>query len=94
MSKEVADQIAETLAAVGMERIYGVVGDGLKASRTPCAGKERLTGCICATKRRVPSLPVRKPISQASWPSARDRAVPGTSSVPYSREVSPSAEYN
>src|SRR5271165_3736110 len=29
MSKTVADQIAETLAAVGVQRIYGVVGDSL-----------------------------------------------------------------
>ena len=29
MTKKVADQIAETLAAVGVERIYGVVGDSL-----------------------------------------------------------------
>jgi pyruvate dehydrogenase (quinone) len=29
MSKKIADQIAETLAAVGVERIYGVVGDSL-----------------------------------------------------------------
>jgi pyruvate dehydrogenase (quinone) len=29
MSKKVADQVAETLAAVGVERIYGVVGDSL-----------------------------------------------------------------
>src|SRR5271154_6910043 len=29
MSKKVADQIAETLAAIGVQRIYGVVGDSL-----------------------------------------------------------------
>ena len=29
MSKKVADQIAETLAAVGVKRVYGVVGDSL-----------------------------------------------------------------
>src|ERR1700721_1791019 len=29
MTKKVADQVAETLAAVGVERIYGVVGDRL-----------------------------------------------------------------
>src|SRR5271165_5850289 len=29
MTKKVADQIAETLAAVGVKRIYGVVGDSL-----------------------------------------------------------------
>jgi pyruvate dehydrogenase (quinone) len=29
MTKKVADQVAETLAAVGVERIYGVVGDSL-----------------------------------------------------------------
>src|ERR1700674_5723269 len=29
MTKKVADQIAETLAAVGVQRVYGVVGDSL-----------------------------------------------------------------
>jgi thiamine pyrophosphate-dependent acetolactate synthase large subunit-like protein len=29
MTRKVADQIAETLAAVGVERVYGVVGDSL-----------------------------------------------------------------
>src|ERR1700691_5849150 len=29
MTKKVADQIAETLLAVGVERVYGVVGDSL-----------------------------------------------------------------
>jgi hypothetical protein len=29
MTKKVADQIAGTLATVGIERIYGVVGDSL-----------------------------------------------------------------
>ena len=29
MAKTVADQFAETLAAVGVKRIYGIVGDSL-----------------------------------------------------------------
>ena len=29
MTKKVADQLAETLAAVGVKRVYGVVGDSL-----------------------------------------------------------------
>jgi pyruvate dehydrogenase (quinone) len=29
MSKTVADQFAETLAAAGVKRIYGIVGDSL-----------------------------------------------------------------
>src|SRR5215468_2220747 len=29
MAKTVADQLAETLAAVGLKRIYGIVGDSL-----------------------------------------------------------------
>ena len=29
MTRKVADQVAETLAAVGVERVYGVVGDSL-----------------------------------------------------------------
>jgi pyruvate dehydrogenase (quinone) len=29
MAKTVADQIAETLAAAGVKRVYGIVGDSL-----------------------------------------------------------------
>jgi hypothetical protein len=29
MTRTVADQMVETLAAAGVERIYGIVGDGL-----------------------------------------------------------------
>ena len=39
MSKTVADQIAETLADVGVQRIYGVVGDSLNGMDRGIAGK-------------------------------------------------------
>jgi hypothetical protein len=33
MTKKVADQLAATLAAVGVKRVYGVVGDSLNSER-------------------------------------------------------------
>jgi pyruvate dehydrogenase (quinone) len=42
MTKKVADQIAETLAAVGVERIYGVVGDSLNGITDSLRRQERI----------------------------------------------------
>jgi pyruvate dehydrogenase (quinone) len=42
MTKKVADQIEETLAAVGVERIYGVVGDSLNGITDSLRRKERI----------------------------------------------------
>ena len=42
MSKKVADQIAETLAAVGVERMYGVVGDSLNGVTDSLRRQERI----------------------------------------------------
>src|SRR5271165_2821865 len=42
MSKTVADQIAETLAVVGVERIYGVVGDSLNGITDSLRRQERI----------------------------------------------------
>jgi pyruvate dehydrogenase (quinone) len=42
MTKKVADQIAETLAAVGVERIYGVVGDSLNGITDSLRRQEKI----------------------------------------------------
>jgi pyruvate dehydrogenase (quinone) len=42
MAKTVADQMAETLAAVGIERIYGVVGDSLNGITDSLRRQERI----------------------------------------------------
>ena len=42
MAKTVADQMAETLAAVGVERIYGVVGDSLNGITDSLRRQERI----------------------------------------------------
>jgi pyruvate dehydrogenase (quinone) len=42
MTNKVADQIAETLAAVGVERIYGVVGDSLNGITDSLRRQERI----------------------------------------------------
>ena len=41
MAKTVADQFAETLAAAGVKRIYGIVGDSLNGLTDCFAGKAR-----------------------------------------------------
>src|SRR6202521_3681607 len=42
MTKKVADQIAEILAAVGVERIYGVVGDSLNGITDSLRRQEKI----------------------------------------------------
>jgi pyruvate dehydrogenase (quinone) len=42
MTKKVADQIADTLAAVGVERIYGVVGDSLNGITDSLRRQEKI----------------------------------------------------
>src|SRR6202142_1798010 len=42
MTKKVADQIAETLAAVGVERIYGIVGDSLNGITDSLRRQEKI----------------------------------------------------
>ena len=42
MTKKVADQIAETLAAVGVQRVYGVVGDSLNGITDSLRRQEKI----------------------------------------------------
>src|ERR1700723_2261082 len=42
MTRKVADQVAETLAAVGVERIYGVVGDSLNGITDSLRRQEKI----------------------------------------------------
>ena len=62
----VADLIAETLAQAGVKRIFGVVGDSLKASPTRCASERRSTGFTSGMKRSPPSPLRAKRRSRAS----------------------------
>ncbi len=47
MAKTVADQFAETLAATGVERVYGIVGDSLNGltELDPAPGQDRMGAC-------------------------------------------------
>jgi len=47
MAKTVADQFAETLAAAGVKRIYGIVGDSLNGLTDfdPTPGQDRMGAC-------------------------------------------------
>ncbi len=44
MAKTVADQFAETLAAAGVKRIYGVVGDSLNGLTDSIRRRGKITG--------------------------------------------------
>ena len=61
MAKTVADQFVETLAAAGVKRIYGVVGDSLNGLTDRCAGRARSSGSMSGMKRspRSPPAPRR-----------------------------------
>jgi thiamine pyrophosphate-dependent acetolactate synthase large subunit-like protein len=56
MSTTVADQIAETLADVGVERVCGVVGDRLNGITDALHRQGRaVAGCMCGgSKSSVP----------------------------------------
>ena len=55
MAKTVADQFAETLAAAGVKRIYGIVGDSLNGltDAAPPAGQDRVGPCPARGGRRL-----------------------------------------
>jgi len=53
---KIADIIVDTLASIGVTRIYGVPGDSLNGSRILSGPTRRLHGSICATKRLPRSL--------------------------------------
>src|SRR5687767_8207784 len=75
--KTVADQFAATLAAAGIKRIYGIVGDNLNGLTTPFAGKARSNGFMSGTRKSPLSPPAPRPISQASSRSMRGVVDPG-----------------
>jgi thiamine pyrophosphate-dependent acetolactate synthase large subunit-like protein len=62
MTKTVADQFAETLAAVGVKRIYGIVGDSLNGLTDSIRRQERSSGFTCATRRWPHSRPAPRHI--------------------------------
>ena len=47
----VADQFGKTLAAAGVKRIYGIVGDSLNGLTDASAGKARSNGSMSGTKK-------------------------------------------
>ena len=53
MAHRVADELVSRLLEVGVERIYGVVGDSLN----PVTDALRLNGYTCATKKPPRSRP-------------------------------------
>ena len=61
--RTVADQFAEILAAVGVKRIYGIVGDSLNGFTDATAPPGRAsTGSMCAMRRSRPSRPAPRRI--------------------------------
>jgi Transcriptional regulatory protein, C terminal len=60
MTRIVADQMVETLAAAGVERIYGIVGDGLLTDALRRHGGVDLSALIEALARRVVDTPETK----------------------------------
>ena len=75
MTRTVADQMVETLAAAGVERIYGIVGDSLMASPMRCAAMAAFNGCMSGTRKSPRSQPARMRMSQAVSRSAPEVAV-------------------
>ena len=57
MTRTVADQMVETLAAAGVERIYGIVGDGRLTDALRRHGGVDLSALIEALARRVVDTP-------------------------------------
>jgi pyruvate dehydrogenase (quinone) len=53
--KTVADQFAETLAAAGVKRIYGIVGDSLNGFTDALRRQGKIEWCMSATKRSLHS---------------------------------------
>ena len=51
MAKTVADQFAETLAAAGVKRIYGIVGDSLNGITDALRRQGRSSGSMSGTRR-------------------------------------------
>ena len=62
MTRTVADQMVETLAAAGVERIYGIVGDSLNGFTDALRrrGGVELTALIEALARRAVDTPETK----------------------------------
>jgi pyruvate dehydrogenase (quinone) len=50
VANTVADQIAETLAAVGVERVYGVVGDSLNGITDSLRRQDVESGLACGAR--------------------------------------------
>jgi pyruvate dehydrogenase (quinone) len=56
MAKSVADQFVETLAAAGVKRIYGIVGDSLNGLTDAVRRHGKIEWLLSGT-RRLPHLP-------------------------------------
>ena len=52
MAKTVADQFAETLAAAGVRRVYGIVGDSLNGLTDALRRQGGSNGCMSGTRWR------------------------------------------
>ena len=59
MATTVADQMVETLAAAGVARIYGIVGDSLNGFTDSLRRQARSPGCTSAMRRWRPSRQAR-----------------------------------
>jgi thiamine pyrophosphate-dependent acetolactate synthase large subunit-like protein len=62
MAQTVADQMVEVLAAAGVKRVYGVVGDSLNGFTDAIRRRGGSNGSTCATKRSPPSPPAPTPM--------------------------------
>ena len=70
MARTVADQMVEVLAAAGVKRIYGIVGDSLNGFTEALRNAAASNGCMCGMRRSRPSPPAPTPMSRADSPSA------------------------
>ena len=54
MTNTVADQFTQTLAAAGVKRVYGIVGDSLNGVTDAFRRQGKSNGCTSGTRRWRP----------------------------------------
>jgi pyruvate dehydrogenase (quinone) len=77
MTRTVADQMVETLAAAGVERIYGIVGDSLNGF-TDALRRHGGIQWLHVRHEEVAAFPARMRMSRADSRSAPEVAVLAT----------------
>lgn len=60
MAKKIAEQLIDTLAESGVERIYAVTGDSLNEVNEAVRKNNKINGYTCGTKKRERMPPQQK----------------------------------